>query len=212
VRLSSAELQRSLSDLSWAQERLDELGDAWAEGDPPPPEKAPYFSIEKSCAAAAGAAELAELYACRWTSETICRHIKIEQRDGRTATLRSNSPVMIEQELWAALCVCQATRELITDTAHAHRLPPDHLSFKNALNAARRTVGGDSSPSPPGRQDPCGHGQPRPPGRPSPARTRRTPRHETLGNWLPHPAPRRTTHQPRHLHGQPDAPRQQDTI
>ena len=48
VRLSPAELQRSLSDPSWAQEHIDELGDAWAEEDPLPPEKAPYFSIEKS--------------------------------------------------------------------------------------------------------------------------------------------------------------------
>ncbi|MGW1917808.1 YfbM family protein [Streptomyces sp. NPDC002076] len=48
VRFSAAELQRSLSDPSWAQERIDELGDAWAEEAPLPPEKAPYFSIEKS--------------------------------------------------------------------------------------------------------------------------------------------------------------------
>ncbi|MEI5100868.1 YfbM family protein [Streptomyces sp. PmtG] len=48
VRLSPAALQRSLSDPSWAQEHIDELGDAWAEEDPLPPEKAPYFSIEKS--------------------------------------------------------------------------------------------------------------------------------------------------------------------
>ncbi|MFD8912318.1 YfbM family protein [Streptomyces sp. NPDC059575] len=48
VRLTPAELQRASSDPSWAQERIDELGDAWAEEDPLPPEKAPYFSIEKS--------------------------------------------------------------------------------------------------------------------------------------------------------------------
>ncbi|MET9915127.1 IS4 family transposase [Streptomyces sp. NPDC006476] len=102
----------------------------------------------------APAAELAELYTRRWTSETIYRHIKIEQRGGRTATLRSNSPAMVEQELWAMLCVYQATRQLTTDTAHEHHLPPGHISFKNALNAARRIVGADFPPSPPGRQDP----------------------------------------------------------
>ncbi|MFF3159969.1 transposase [Streptomyces sp. NPDC057910] len=53
----------------------------------------------------APAAELAELYARRWTSETIYRSIKVEQRGGRTATLRSNSPDMVAQELWAMLCV-----------------------------------------------------------------------------------------------------------
>ncbi|MGW3636043.1 transposase [Streptomyces sp. NPDC005122] len=59
----------------------------------------------------APALELAELYACRWTSETIYSHIKIEQRGGRTATLRSNSPAMVEHELWAMLCFYQALRE-----------------------------------------------------------------------------------------------------
>ncbi|AIS02571.1 hypothetical protein SGLAU_33215 (plasmid) [Streptomyces glaucescens] len=48
VRLSPAELRRSLSDPSWAQEHIDELGDAWAEGEPLSPEKAPFFSIEKA--------------------------------------------------------------------------------------------------------------------------------------------------------------------
>jgi hypothetical protein len=102
----------------------------------------------------APAAEHAELYAARWTSETIYRHIKIEQRGGRTAVLRSNSPAMVEQELWAMLCVYQATRQLITDTARLNHLPPTQISFKQAQDAARRTVGGSFSPSPPGRQDP----------------------------------------------------------
>lgn len=94
----------------------------------------------------APALELAELYACRWTSETIYRHIKIEQRGGRTATLRSNSPAMVEQELWAMLCVYQALRELVCDAAREHGLPPDHISFKQVLNAARRSVGTAFSP------------------------------------------------------------------
>lgn len=48
VRLSPAELRRSLDDQAWAQKHLDELGDAWADGDPLPPEKAPFSSIEKA--------------------------------------------------------------------------------------------------------------------------------------------------------------------
>jgi hypothetical protein len=48
VRVSPAELQRSLGDPYWAQEHIDELGDAWAEEDRLSPEEAPYFSIEKS--------------------------------------------------------------------------------------------------------------------------------------------------------------------
>jgi hypothetical protein len=104
--------------------------------------------------ASAPAVELAERYAARWTSETIYKHIKIEQRGGRTATLRSNSPEMVEQELWAMLCVYQAVRHLATDTASQAGLPPPRISFKQALDAARRTVGTDFPPSPPRRQGP----------------------------------------------------------
>lgn len=86
--------------------------------------------------ATAPGAEPAELYAARWTSETIYRHIKIERRGGRTATLRSNSPARVEQELWAMLCVYRATRRLITDTAHLNHLPPAQISFKQAQDAA----------------------------------------------------------------------------
>lgn len=102
----------------------------------------------------APAAELAELYAARWTSETIFKHIKIEQRGGRTATLRSNSPAMVEQELWAMLCVYQAVRDLATDSARHAGLPPVHISFKNTLAAVRRSVGTDFPPSETGRQAP----------------------------------------------------------
>jgi hypothetical protein len=102
--------------------------------------------------AQAPAGELAELYATRWTSETIYKNIKIEQRGGRTATLRSNSPALVEQELWAMLCVYQALRSLIADTASRAGLPVTHISFKNALAAVRRTVGTDFPPSETGRQ------------------------------------------------------------
>ena len=103
---------------------------------------------------AAPALELAEAYAHRWTSETIYKHIKVEQRGGRTATLRSNSPAMVEQELWAMLCVYQALREMVCDTAREHSLPPGHISFKQVLNAARRSVGTAFSPRTTQAQDP----------------------------------------------------------
>ncbi len=103
---------------------------------------------------AAPAEELAELYARRWTSETTYRSIKVEQRGGRTATLRSNSPAMVEQELWAMLCVYQAVRDLATDSAADAGIPPARISFKHTLHAAQRTIGADFPPSTPGRQDP----------------------------------------------------------
>lgn len=102
----------------------------------------------------APAGELAELYARRWTSETIYRSIKVEQRGGRTATLRSNSPGMVAQELWAMLCVYQAVRHLATDSAATSGIPPKRISFKHALHAAQCTVGADFPPSAPGHQDP----------------------------------------------------------
>lgn len=102
--------------------------------------------------AQAPAGELAELYAARWTSETIYKNIKIEQRGGRTATLRSHSPALVEQELWAMLCVYQALRHLIADTAQQAGLPVAHIGFKNTLAAVRRTVGTDFPPSETGRE------------------------------------------------------------
>ena len=102
----------------------------------------------------APATELAELYARRWTSETIYRSIKVEQRGGRTATLRSNSPEMVAQELWAMLCVYQSVRHLATDSATQDGIPPAQISFKHALHAAQRTVGAGFPPSTPDRQDP----------------------------------------------------------
>jgi hypothetical protein len=103
---------------------------------------------------AAPARELAELYTARWTSETIFKHIKIEQRGGRTATLRSMSPAMVEQELWAMLCVYQAVHHLAAESAQQANLPVSHISFKQTLAAARRSVGADFPPSAPGRQGP----------------------------------------------------------
>lgn len=79
-------------------------------------------------------------------------NIGIEQRGGRTATLRSNSPVLVEQELWALLCVYQVLCHLTADTATRAGLPVPHVSSKNTLAAVRRTVRTDFSPSETGRQ------------------------------------------------------------
>ncbi|MFF0083418.1 hypothetical protein ACFYR1_27425 [Streptomyces canus] len=44
------------------------------------------------------------------------------------------------------LCVRQALRHLITDTAHRAGLPVTCISLKSALAAVRRTVGTDFPP------------------------------------------------------------------
>lgn len=94
---------------------------------------------------AAPAAELAELYARRWSSETIYRTSRSSSAVGAPPPC-APTPSMVEQELWAMPCVYQATRQLTTDIAHEHHVPPGHIGFKNALNAARRTVGADFPP------------------------------------------------------------------
>jgi hypothetical protein len=56
------------------------------------------------------------------------------------------SPAMVEQELWAMLCVYQAVHQLAAETTHRARLPVAHISFKQTLAAARRSVGADFPP------------------------------------------------------------------
>ena len=50
--------------------------------------------------------------------------------------LRSKTPVMVEQEFWAMLCVYQAIRDLISYAAPTG-LDPGRVSFKRALEAAQ---------------------------------------------------------------------------
>jgi hypothetical protein len=61
---------------------------------------------------------------------------------------------MVEQELWAMLCVYQAVHALAADTARHAGLPITHISFKNTLAAARRSVGTAFPPSETRRQAP----------------------------------------------------------
>ncbi|MGP4090269.1 transposase domain-containing protein [Streptomyces sp. KR55] len=105
-------------------------------------------------AGSAPARELAELYTAHWTSETIFKHIKIEQRGGQTATLRSMSPAMVAQELWAMLCVYQAVHKLAAESAQCADFPFSYISFKQTLAAARRSGGADFPSSAAGRQGP----------------------------------------------------------
>ncbi|MGW2935619.1 transposase [Streptomyces sp. NPDC001156] len=139
------------------------------------------------------ARELAELYTARWTSETIFKHIKIEQRGGQTATLRSNNPAMVEQELWAMLCVYQAIHQLAAETADRAHLPVSHISFKQTLAAARRSVGADFPPRQLTAkirhvQDDLREAVKPRPGRAAPRGTKRS------GTPLPQPTARRSGH------------------
>jgi hypothetical protein len=94
---------------------------------------------------AAPALELAELYAQRWELENALKELKVTQR-GPGVVLRSQDPAGVRQEIWAMLCVYQALRQLITKAADQAGIDPDRISFKSALNAARRSTGTAISP------------------------------------------------------------------
>jgi hypothetical protein len=111
-------------------------------------------------------------------------HIKIEQRGGRTATLRSMSPAMVEQELWAMLCA--STRPCTTwpprapsrptspsptsassrpspppDAPSARTFPPRRLTAKarevreDLVREAVEPRPGCAAPAPPGEAAPA---------------------------------------------------------
>jgi hypothetical protein len=89
--------------------------------------------------AKAPAAELAALYHQRWEFETTLDELKTHQR-GPKVVLRSRSPEMVAQEVWAHLLVHHAIRTLMHQAALDHRLDPDRLSFTRSLRIVRRQV------------------------------------------------------------------------
>jgi Insertion element 4 transposase N-terminal/Transposase DDE domain len=89
--------------------------------------------------ATAPAAELAALYHQRWEFETTLDELKTHQR-GPKVVLRSRSPEMVAQEVWAHLLVHHAIRRLMHQAALEHHLDPDRLSFIRSLRVVRRQV------------------------------------------------------------------------
>lgn len=85
------------------------------------------------------AADLAAAYARRWGIETAYREAKSYLAGGRV--LRSRTPGLARQEIWALLITYQAVRALICRTAADAGTDPGLLSFTTALHAARRTLG-----------------------------------------------------------------------
>jgi Transposase DDE domain len=86
---------------------------------------------------AAPAAELAALYHQRWEVEGVLDELKTHQR-GAQAVLRSKTPAMVEQEVWAHLLVHYAIRTLMHQAALTEGLDPDRLSFVGTLRIVRR--------------------------------------------------------------------------
>jgi hypothetical protein len=85
------------------------------------------------------AIELATAYHDRWESETSFREKKTYlRRSGRV--LRSKSPKMVRQEIWAMLLTHYAVRKLMCRAADEAGHDPDRLSFTRSLRVIRRQV------------------------------------------------------------------------
>jgi len=95
----------------------------------------------------APATELAALYAQRWEQESAFDELKTHQR-GAGRVLRSKSPEMVIQEIYAHLLVYYAIRVLINRGAEPIDLDPDRVSFIRSLRVARRQVTDQAAFSP----------------------------------------------------------------
>lgn len=87
----------------------------------------------------APAGEMAALYTERWQSETSNRQLKTYQQ-GHAFVLRSGSPELVLQEIWAHLTVNHALSRLTGLLADERGNDPDQISFTKILKEARRSV------------------------------------------------------------------------
>ncbi len=90
-------------------------------------------------------------YASRWQLETCFAELETSLRGGATVVLRSKSPPMIRQEIYAMLCCYQAIRTLISHAADDARIDPRRISFTRARDGIRGRISdpGCFSPSRP---------------------------------------------------------------
>jgi hypothetical protein len=89
--------------------------------------------------AAAPAPLLAQAYHQRWEHETGNAQLKTFLR-GPGRILRSQSPDMIEQEIWGYLLTHHAISALVCTAATAAGIDPDRVKFKRTIRAVRRRV------------------------------------------------------------------------
>lgn len=94
----------------------------------------------------APAAELAALYHQRWEIELAFDEIETHQISHRV--LRSRSPQLIRQEIWALLLSHYAIRHLMFEAADDIDTDPDRISFLRTLRIVRRQVSDQAAFSP----------------------------------------------------------------
>lgn len=88
----------------------------------------------------ATAQELAHLYMERWEVEITLRELKSTLRGGSLALLRSKTPDLVTQEVYAFLLAHYVIRRSMFESATLEGLDPDVLSFQHALNVIRRRL------------------------------------------------------------------------
>jgi hypothetical protein len=96
----------------------------------------------------APAAELAALYHQRWEIELALDEIQTHQM-GRPRVLRSRSPQLVCQEIWALLLTHYAIRHLMFEAADDTGADLDRISFMRSLRIIRRQVTDQAAFSPP---------------------------------------------------------------
>ncbi|WP_371503232.1 IS4 family transposase [Kitasatospora sp. NBC_00374] len=96
---------------------------------------------------AATAAELADAYHRRWEEEPATGRLKTVLR-GPGTVLRSKSPDLVHQEIWAHLLVQYAISSLVCQAATGAGIDPDRIGFVRTLNIVRRTATGTAALSP----------------------------------------------------------------
>jgi transposase IS4-like protein/DDE family transposase len=94
----------------------------------------------------APAAELAALYHQRWEVELAFDEIETHQIGHRV--LRSRSPQLVRQEIWALLLTHYAIRHLMFEAADDIDTEPDRISFLRTLRIVRRQVSDQAAFSP----------------------------------------------------------------
>ena len=92
--------------------------------------------------------QAAAAYAARWQLETCFTELETSIRGGAAVVLRSKSPPMIRQEIYAMLCCYQAIRVLISNAAGDAGTGPRRVSFTIARDAIRRRISDPGSFSP----------------------------------------------------------------
>ena len=98
------------------------------------------------------AVEIAAAYHERWECEGLIDEVKTHQR-GSGRVLRSKSPDMVYQEIWALLLSHYGVRRLMCRAADEADVDPDRLSFTRSLRIVRRQVTAQADFSPSASED-----------------------------------------------------------